>query len=527
MNPLHTRLANTRHLDLVEMAKRIEAFVGEWWKSNPMPWFTDHGPGHSRRVAEYALQIGNIPNLPDAVKLSSLEIAILWASAWLHDLGMQSLLGRRLGPISTEQQQQIRHEHPNESALIILREAEAIGIPPDPPLRQAIAYVARAHGTDFFVSSCDFLRHLNVVRNEPVRGPLLGAILLLADELDLHYERALPSRAHPVLNHVSEAHALKHRLVLACGVEHRAGGDVALKVSMQPPRNFPETLSLEVETWITEKLRRQIVMVEDEFAGGFDSYARLSRAVSIRRVPSLVDETLPSSLTMAQIESDNARSRLLDHAESLRTANGTVADRTPLLLVGALDENYVDLSGREDVLAAVEKHAAAGGAHVLSSKSVFESAGAATLVDGLEEWLACAQDLGAVYPPARISLEQLEQLLTAAISSAKKQVVLSFSSVDRLAQAEFDLLTRGIIPRLLQLADISVVATSDGELPAWPGSVEHQTVGTNNLDIDDAASHLTRYTSRANAQDEADAMRKYHLLRKLRDQHLLRLAGGL
>ena len=124
-------LEDAGHGDLASSVARIEDFVRRWWADNPMPWFTDHGPDHSLRVAHYATQIADVPALPPDLQLSALERYILWASAWLHDLGMQSLLGRPLGPITPEHQAEIRHQHPDETAAVILERAPLIGLPAD------------------------------------------------------------------------------------------------------------------------------------------------------------------------------------------------------------------------------------------------------------------------------------------------------------------------------------------------------------------------------------------------------------
>lgn len=529
MNSLRAVLAESDHADLVEMIDQVERFVHKWWATPVLPWFTDHGPQHSRRTANYAMEIAAVPYLPDAVKLRPLELAILWTGAWLHDLGMNSLLGKSLGPeISASQAQHIRHEHPNESANIILREADLIGIPRDPPLRQCIAYVARAHGTEYFASSAAFLGALNRVRNERVRGPLLGAILLLADELDLHYQRATPSLAHPELNEVSEAHALKHRHVLSCGVEHQAGGAVAFAIATQPPNGFSEVHSFEIETWILEKLRRQIAMVEEEFSGGFASYARISREVHSRRVPSIIAAEPTDRGVMRHIRADNTRSRLLDHGEAFRSVMDVVRSRSHALLAGALDETFVDLSGREDVLEAIEARSVVDGYVVLSSRCVYESFGAATLGDVLREWLSGLEEhLGSSSGDMGLSsVDQIVERIEAAILHAPRPFLISISSIDRMPSDEVDALLDSILPRLVRDGDVSALLTADTYHSVVSRSMEFRCIGPMNLDLEEATRDMSRYTTPASAQDEVRALRSYSQLRKLRDQHLLRLAGS-
>lgn len=165
------------------------------WSTNYQQWFTDHGPAHSRRVASYAMQLTQFPLLHDTQKLNTLEMFILWASAWLHDIGMQDLrsAGAPLGQMNSADYARVRHEHPDRSSENILREWRKLGLPDgDAALVDVVADVARAHGTKFYNDTVkNRLRDESMVRNKRVRPRLLAAILLFADELDLHNQRVV------------------------------------------------------------------------------------------------------------------------------------------------------------------------------------------------------------------------------------------------------------------------------------------------------------------------------------------------
>lgn len=132
---LHRDLLDQGFHDLAGSMDTIRAFVRRTWQRDHMPWFTNHGETHSRTVAEIALGLGSPPYVHGDYRLNVIERYVLWAGAWLHDVGMQRLLGLRLGDIDQQGYDRIRHEHPNESAELILQSIDVLGLPlsPDPP----------------------------------------------------------------------------------------------------------------------------------------------------------------------------------------------------------------------------------------------------------------------------------------------------------------------------------------------------------------------------------------------------------
>jgi len=172
---------------LADAVPKIEAFVYTEWQVDHMPWFTDHGPGHSERVAAFAMDLGTPTKIHPDLSLNLIEKFILWSAAWLHDIGMQQLLGTALGGGNETIYGRIRSQHPDQSSIVILNKAQLIGLPPrDAPLIGAIAYVARAHGTAYYEESVSTLETSSpYMHGKQIRGGLLAAILLMADEIDL------------------------------------------------------------------------------------------------------------------------------------------------------------------------------------------------------------------------------------------------------------------------------------------------------------------------------------------------------
>jgi len=59
-----------------------------FWEQGPYRHFTNHGPAHSERVAQKLAQL--IYELPEAHRLTNDGVFIVFASAWLYEIGMQS-----------------------------------------------------------------------------------------------------------------------------------------------------------------------------------------------------------------------------------------------------------------------------------------------------------------------------------------------------------------------------------------------------------------------------------------------------
>ncbi len=502
---------------------RVRDYVTEWWTQPYLPWFTDHGSGHSQRVAAYAEKLASSANVGGLLALTSLERFILWASAWLHDLGMQSLLGMPLGSIEASGYERIRHEHPSQSAILIADNADLIGLPVgDTPLHTVVAYVARAHGTHFYADSVDFLRTYTRVRNQVVRGPLLGAILLMADEMDLHYERARPPVGDATLTRVSTAHALKHQCVTGADVEYDAQGNIYLSVTCQQMAGQSSEMLTSVERWIVEKLRRQIALVESEFSDGFGGAARLSRAIRVNRIASPFAGTEPSPDVLAIIAADLAQDDLINHTQALREMKWAVNSRLTAIVTGQLSlKPFCDRDGREDILRAVEAWArAAGDTLVISSFAIVESTSAATCTDVLVNLIEQADPGFDFHGEARDAcLIRLVEL----IEGRDQHVVIVLSSIDMLAPADSQWMFATAVPRLEGSGDVSIVLSADPSRRADGLAESIVWVSTGSLQRDQVESHLARYVGAFAARSEAGADLSYWDVRSLRTSHLLEL----
>ncbi|WP_193607707.1 HD domain-containing protein [Nocardioides lijunqiniae] len=501
---------------------RVEDFVRTWWRTPFLPWFTDHGVAHSQRVAAYAERIADSDNLPSGVRLSALERFILWSSAWLHDLGMQSLLGMDLGAVDEAGYGRVRHEHPAQSALVIAEHAVAIGLPPDDlMLHELIAYVARAHGTDYYTGSVARLRRYTEVRNESIRGTLLAAILLMADEMDLHYQRNVSKPAFATLNQVSEAHAFKHRCIVAARVRHDPTcGDIVIElVTRRSDQQTDDAVTL-AERWVIEKLRKQIALTENEIAAGFRGHIRFSRSIRVSRIEGgLVSSAQPSAEVLAIIRSDLAISDTINHSIELRQVRQGVEDRSVVTIRGRYDRaGQQDIDGREDLLRATDLWLREqGNFAVASSYALPESGGAASCLDvlaGLHRQVAPAINPGATRDDVLHALE-------VALEDEPRHVVLLVSSLDLLPPSDVRWFVAHAVEALRSHSDVSFVFSGEPGSPEMGVATGAMEVHTGNLAVDDVETYLARYVTRVAAHSEAavDGL-TYAQFKRLRAAHL-------
>jgi hypothetical protein len=152
-------------------------------------WFTDHGENHSRRLIYYSYHLLNFLNAP----LSAAEFFVLLASCYLHDIGMWDLrLPDKHAPYTLEDYEEIRQRHPQRSAEMIdlnsfpeAGSGKICSLEIPNAYKKAVMLVSKAHGTNYFSECIEKLKDHHIDTGFPFRGPMVAAILLMADELDL------------------------------------------------------------------------------------------------------------------------------------------------------------------------------------------------------------------------------------------------------------------------------------------------------------------------------------------------------
>jgi hypothetical protein len=482
---------------------RIEAAVARTWESNAMPWFTDHGPAHSRRVARYANQFAACPDILERNRLTVVERFILYAASWLHDIGMQDFTGA--GPLGDPKVDyaMVRHEHPDRTADLLLRDWASFGLPVDDPvLAETVAEVARAHGTRTYQPTVERMRTGSMFAcGQRIRGPLLACLLLMADELDLRYERVKPFTGRGQIGSVSAAHAFKHQCVQSSEVVFDGRGrTIGVKLELRFPDGFPLADAADVKRWIVLKLRRQMAMVEPELMDGLG--LSFDRRIRVKTSESRARWEPPGQDALAVIRADNARDGVIDHRAAMDGATEAAGRPGLLVLRGERDDHGIDLDGLEDILAALAAAARAEGRRVLFSDRPQRS-GMGSAGDVVGQWLDAALDRPADTVPQR-QAEPVEELteLVGAVTAGEHRWLLLLSGADLLGEPDRKWLFDKAVPRLISAGDVTVVVTAGPttevphDKPLPPLALDHHEV----------RQHLLRYMGGVSGRDTVAAM---------------------
>lgn len=220
----------TKNPSLHNCLQDIKKFCLARWKIPYLSWFTNHDVEHSEEVIHLLGQILK-PIENQESFLSEHELFVLLASAYLHDIGMQSLKldGTPIDELTDKQYIEIRKRHAQESFNVILKrvmtvERDDFHLPEslDEDYVSPIAFVSKGHSTDFFDEVIkEFKENPPTPKNRPIRAEMLTALLLIADELDLHSKRADFSKLAQIdISPYTQLHWFKHHYVNYVGIEN-------------------------------------------------------------------------------------------------------------------------------------------------------------------------------------------------------------------------------------------------------------------------------------------------------------------
>lgn len=151
-----------------------------------LPVYQSHGVGHSLAIIRNINQCIRAP----ALRLSPLEVFLLYLAAWFHDLGY-------LHPLSIHD----RSMHPVISGEMIRRDTFIRGLIQDEYL-PVLESIIRYHDsyTDLMAIQETF---------PPLRTPLLAALLRIADAVDIGTDRC-PPEVFALIKDGLDEHSQKH-----------------------------------------------------------------------------------------------------------------------------------------------------------------------------------------------------------------------------------------------------------------------------------------------------------------------------
>jgi hypothetical protein len=258
-----------RNPAMAQIAREIQLATERIWTPVQAPWYTDHGPHHSQRIAEIIEQIlFGVPDFRGTVQLTAEELLVLIGACYLHDVGMQHT--RTVAPLATvgelgESCAPVAHFY---DTLVRRRHAHVIYeriLNPDPReeglaklglhrcprhLRTAIAEVSLSHGKWGYLREIE--RKYSPARRGPVTLPLesrllrhvrlslLAALLQIGDVLDVSHERVNPRLMDWIyLPLVSRAHWQLSAYVASVTIDSRANVIVAYEV---PPEIYRDRI---------------------------------------------------------------------------------------------------------------------------------------------------------------------------------------------------------------------------------------------------------------------------------------------
>jgi len=175
------------------LLKNIEREIQKVWEKPKLMHYTDHGVEHSERIIKTIGDLFESSQDPDM--LNPYETFILLASAYSHDVGMQSARHADLPDkleYTLEDKEIIREKHAESSAKMIFESVQpnsdfSLGLEGCEEYVPFIASVVRYH-------SGKRRNDLNSLKDSSLKGEyvrlkLLAALLKLADELDRDYRR--------------------------------------------------------------------------------------------------------------------------------------------------------------------------------------------------------------------------------------------------------------------------------------------------------------------------------------------------
>lgn len=281
MSNLIEDLQAAGHEDLASSLICVQGAVRKHWENVEFPDFTDHGFGHSERVAFYVDQLATVRNLPASERLSLHERYLLHAAAWLHDIGMNNPRADYKDPDCrvVANATEVRRTHAQRSEYMIRKREIDLGLPQNEILGPSIiGLLTLAHGTSSYKSSVARLAtEARSFQGTPIRAERLAALLLMGDELDLNYLRVPnANRFRPLMNE-SSAHWLKHQCVERVSVED--AGEVHISIDFIPPADMSIMDESAIRKWVVNKLHEQIALTESEYNLGFSNSFWFSRII--------------------------------------------------------------------------------------------------------------------------------------------------------------------------------------------------------------------------------------------------------
>ncbi|HEY5285800.1 MAG TPA: hypothetical protein VIJ50_01685 [Solirubrobacteraceae bacterium] len=331
---------------------RIREAQATNWRQVTLAWFSDHSSeGHSRRIIELLAKAFDGEDL-----LTRNELFVLLAACYLHDLGMQDakIDGRGIEEMTSQDWDLVRERHPEWSRKLIidrtlarLRDQFEIGLPANSDFLEPIAIVAESHGSRFFDDDVLELRERKLrPGNDDARLPAVAAMLMMADELDLHGARVAdvwPQDTHD-LSPTGQLHFYVHQYVTTVDFVRRTPTSIRhIFIRLSFPESSDEYRA-GVSEWLARRLlkqaRRSNAVLIDELDGAFAWGPKILLDSEVVEGPIFRD--LPDA-ARRRLAVELARDRLIDRTQIRDEIETGIRERADkLTIVGLRDERDSD-----------------------------------------------------------------------------------------------------------------------------------------------------------------------------------------
>jgi hypothetical protein len=236
------------------------------WTEQRLKWYTDHkAQTHSERIIAHLWKL--IKGLQDTPqKLNANELTILLSACYLHDIGMQdfNVNGKPIDELDLADYDKIRSQHALRGRELILQrgikwEKNQFTIPLDDDNRRlCVALLTHAHSSSSFDQVLKEIEEYRIQPGgEPCRLDLLAALLLIADELDLHSDRAR-FLAEATVSPSGELHNCSHSYITEVDLTSSESGLKRVRLSFIFPHPMARVYAPRLERWLVAKLCRQI-----------------------------------------------------------------------------------------------------------------------------------------------------------------------------------------------------------------------------------------------------------------------------
>ncbi|MEW6201728.1 MAG: HD domain-containing protein, partial [bacterium] len=323
MTELEKKLQQNQNL--YELYCRIKENTGEIWKEPVLPEFTNHGIQHSVDVIKI---MDNILNFCGELELNAIETFILLSAAYLHDIGMQSMVH------ANGKADVLRENHAEYSYIVILNDGFPETQNPmnlkrlkcgfrdcnnsiDNILPLFVALVCKGHSEKYFQEVInEFVAYPSTIMEKKVDGAFLTALLMITDELHLSgREKVLDYQYYTPL---SRLHQKKHQRIKDVSLSYNSGNhEIEVTIQFWFRSDDQDDLKEMLVNWIIEKLKLKFLLTKNILRRRMG----MSLSHNIKKqfaIPSPPQYALPAPFDKEEIkylEHEIAKSKIYDREE--------------------------------------------------------------------------------------------------------------------------------------------------------------------------------------------------------------------